>query len=80
MVAPLPLRRMSFATEAQRAEDYENRGSVNKSRKEMNIERQKSEKEGKTLPFISLGRIKSRPSGSCLVPINGWGLKDKIDG
>ena len=59
-MALLLLRRMSSATEAQRVEDYENEGFVNKSGKEMNSERQKSEKERKTLPFISPRRIKSR--------------------
>ena len=50
--APLLLCRMCSATEAQRAKDYE---------KETNNERQKNEKEGKPPPFISPGRIKSRP-------------------
>ena len=61
VVAPLLLRRMSSKIEAQRAKDYENGGSVNKNGKETNSERQKSEKEGKILPFISPRRIKSRP-------------------
>ena len=61
MVALLLLHRMSSATEAQRAEDYENEGSENESGKETNSERLKSEREGKTLPFISPGKIKSRP-------------------
>ena len=69
MVAPLLLHRMPSATKAQRVEDYENGGSMNKSGKETNSKRQKSEKEGKALPFISLGRIKSRLLDH--VPING---------
>ena len=54
VVAPLLLRCMSST------EDYKNGGFVSKNGKKTNIERQKSEKEGTTLPFISLRRIKSR--------------------
>ena len=61
VVVLLLLHCMSSTTEAQRAEDYENGGSVNKKGNETNSERKKSEKEGKTLPFISPRRIKSKP-------------------
>ena len=61
MVALLLLRHVSSVTETQRVGNYEYRGFVNESGEETNSGRQKSEKKGKTLPFISPRRIKSRP-------------------
>ena len=43
-----------------KAKSYENKCSVNKNGKDTNSERLKCEKKGKTFPFISPGRIKSR--------------------
>ena len=55
------LHHASSAVTTQRTEDYRGGDSEKKNMEEINSERQKSEKEGKTSPFINPGRIKSRP-------------------
>ena len=61
MVALQLLCYSSSAVTKQRVEDYKGGDFERKNREKINDERQKSEKEGKISPFISPGRIKSRP-------------------